>query len=254
MEAGAVEQVEVEADEAAHGDQAADAGGPGGAAVALASDVQVVRAYVDRHRALGAGQVEGQGPLFAGQVHLQHGLDFQDIHRAQELGDERRGRALVEILRRADLFHLALVEDHHLVRHFEGFLLVVGDEQARHVHFVVQPAQPGAQLVAHLRVKSAEGLVEQEHSRLRSQGTSECHPLPLAAGKLRRIAVGVNLKLHQLEQLIHSLPDSLAWAACAPRGRRRCSDGWSYDGTERSAGIRSPRRGPGCADGWRLHR
>ena len=49
-------------------------------------------------------------------------------------------------------------------------LLVMGDEDRRHVHLVVKPAKPGAQVLAHLRVESAERLVEQQYLRLDRQG------------------------------------------------------------------------------------
>ena len=75
----------------------------------------------------------------------------QHVHRAEELGDERRGRVLVELLRRPHLLDLPLVQHDDLVGDLERLLLVVGDEQAGDVDLVVEPAEPGAQLVAHLR-------------------------------------------------------------------------------------------------------
>ena len=81
-------------------------------------------------------------------------------------------------------------------------LLVVGDEHRGHVDLVVQPAQPGAQLLAHLRVERAERLVEQQHLRLDRERAGQRHALALATGELRRVAVGELLEVHELEQLV----------------------------------------------------
>src|SRR5436853_410988 len=59
--------------------------------------------------------------------------------------------------------------------------------------------QPGAELLAHARVEGAEGLIEQEHARLDRQRAGQRHPLALAAGELRRIALGETLELDELQ-------------------------------------------------------
>ena len=76
-----------------------------------------------------------------------------------------------------------------LVGDVHRLLLVVGDEERRHVDLVVQAAQPLAQLGADLGVERAERLVEQQHLRLDRQRARERHPLALAAGELRRVAL-----------------------------------------------------------------
>jgi hypothetical protein len=65
---------------------------------------------------------------------------------------------------------------------------------------VVQPAQPAAQLAAHLGVERAERLVEEQHLGLDRERAGERDALALAAGKLVRIAVGEPVELHQLQQ------------------------------------------------------
>ena len=67
---------------------------------------------------------------------------------------------------------------------------------------VVQPAEPGAQLLADLRVEAAERLVQEQHLGPRRQGPRQRHPLPLAAGELRGIARGISGELHQVQQLV----------------------------------------------------
>ena len=109
----------------------------------------------------------------------------------RKLGDERRLRLLVQLLRRPHLLDAAPVEHDHLVGNLERLLLVVRDEQAGHVNLVVQAAQPGSQLFAHLGVEGAERLVQQQDLGPRRQRPRQRHPLALAAGKLRRISRGV---------------------------------------------------------------
>ena len=59
-----------------------------------------------------------------------------------------------------------------------------------------------AQLLADLGVERAERLVEQQHLRLDRQRAGQRHPLALAAGELRRVAVRELLEVHELEQLV----------------------------------------------------
>ena len=82
------------------------------------------------------------------------------------------------------------------------------------VHLVVQAAQPDAQLLADARVERAERLVEQQHLRLDGERAGERHALPLAAGELRRVAVGEAVELHELEQLVDARLRSPPSAAC----------------------------------------
>ena len=138
-----------------------------------------------------------------------------EAHRvADEAQDELRGGSVVELGRRADLLEPAVVEDGDPVGDLHRLLLVVRDEHRRHVHLLVQAAQPVAQLGAHAGVERAERLVEQEDARLRGERARESHPLPLAARELRRIAVGEARELDELEQLVDALADLLLRAAC----------------------------------------
>ena len=104
----------------------------------------------------------------------------------RKLGDERRRRLLVQLLRRPHLLDPAPVEHDHLVGDLERLLLVVRDEQAGHVDLVVQPAEPGAQLVADLGVERTERLVEQQDLGPRRQRPRQRHPLALARRRAAR--------------------------------------------------------------------
>ncbi len=136
------------------------------------------------------------------------------VHRADEAHHELVRRVLVEVARAADLLDPAMVHDHDLVGDLHRLLLVVRDEDRRHVHLVVQPPQPRAQLLAHARVERAERLVEQQHLGLDRERARERHALPLAARELRRVAVGRAGDLHELEQLVDALADLRLAAAC----------------------------------------
>ena len=120
----------------------------------------------------------------------------------------------------ADLLDPAGVHHQHAVGQFEGLVLVVGDEDAGQVDFVVQPPQPLPQLLADLGVQGPEGLVQQQHLRLDGQRAGQRHALPLPAGKLVGIAVGVVLQLHQFQQPHDLVLDEVARGRCC-RGRTR---------------------------------
>jgi hypothetical protein len=100
------------------------------------------------------------------------------------------------------LLDTALVDHHHAVGHFQRFFLVVGHEDAGDMQLVVQAAQPAAQLLAHLGVQRAKGLVEQQHLGLHRQRAGQGNALALAARQLRGVAVGQPVELHQLEQVV----------------------------------------------------
>ena len=112
---------------------------------------------------------------------------------------------------------------HHddAIGHFQRLLLVVRDEHAGHMHFVVETPQPAAQLLPNPRVERAERLVQQQHARLDGERARKRDPLPLAAGELVRIAVGEPVELHQLEQRHHLLRGSPPSGGRCARGRTR---------------------------------
>ena len=110
-----------------------------------------------------------------------HEQRAQPVDGADEAHDELALRMLVELARRAGLLDLALVHDHDLLGDLHRLLLVVGDEDRRHVDLVVEAAQPRAELLADLRVERAERLVEEQHLRLDRERPGERHALALAA-------------------------------------------------------------------------
>ena len=85
---------------------------------------------------------------------------MEQVHVADKLVHERRGRRSVDFIRCTDLFDLAFVHDYYSVGYFQRFFLVVRNEDAGDMQFVVQTAQPAAQFLAHLSIECAEGLIQ----------------------------------------------------------------------------------------------
>ena len=100
-----------------------------------------------------------------------------------------------------------MVDDGDLVGDLHRLVLVVRDEDRRDVHDVVELAQPLAKLGADARVEGAEGLVEEQHLRLRCERAREPHPLPLSSGELCGVAVPEVLELDEVEELVDPLGD-----------------------------------------------
>jgi hypothetical protein len=118
-----------------------------------------------------------------------------------------------------------VVHQHHAVGHFQRLFLVVGDEDRGDVQLVVQAAQPAAQLLAHLGVERAEGLVEQQHARLHRQRAGQRDALALAAGELGRKRSASQSSCTSLSSSCHLGLDRASDAGCAAScaGRRpRC--------------------------------
>ena len=147
----------------------------------------------------------------------------EPVDRPDEAHDELVGRVLVEVARLADLLDPALVHEHDAVGDLHRLLLVVRDEDRRHVDLVVEAPQPGSQLLADAGVERAEGLVEQQHLRLDGERARERHALALAARELRRVAVGKALELHERRAARAPARGSRPSGACGSSARTRRS-------------------------------
>ena len=146
----------------------------------------------------------------------------EPVDRADEAHHELVGRLLVQLARRPDLLDLAVAHHDDLLGDVHRLLLVVGDEDRRHVHLVVEAPQPDAQILAHPGVERAERLVEQQHLGLDGERPRQRHALALAARELVRVAAGVALEVHELQQLVDARVDLVLRSACGSSGRRRC--------------------------------
>ena len=74
-----------------------------------------------------------------------------------------------------------MIHDHDAVRQLEGFLLIVGHEDAGQADLLVELTQPASELATDARIERAEGFVEQEDLRLHRQSTRESHAMALPA-------------------------------------------------------------------------
>ena len=137
---------------------------------------------------------EVQGVIAAGGV--------QQVAQADEGGDELVGRALVDVLRRADLLDHAAVHDGDAVGDGQGLLLVVGHVDRGDADLVLDALDDVAHLHAQLGVQVGKRLVHQQHVRLDDDGAGQGDALLLAAGELGRHAVGVLVDLHHAQDFV----------------------------------------------------
>jgi hypothetical protein len=100
---------------------------------------------------------------------------------SQKAHDKFGLRVMKDLLGSSHLLDAAFAHDHHPVRHLQRLFLIVRDENAGDVNFIVQPPQPGAQFLAHLRVQRPERFVEKQHlglDRERPANATRCRCPP----------------------------------------------------------------------------
>ena len=100
-----------------------------------------------------------------------------------------------------------MVHDDDLVGDFQGFFLVVRDQNAGDAQFVVDVAQPGTQFFAHFGIECAKGFVQQQQFGFDRKGAGEGDALALAARKLVRVGFGQVGKLYQFQQFFDLAAD-----------------------------------------------
>src|SRR6266404_3343476 len=114
---------------------------------------------------------------------------------------------MIDVFGRADLLDVSIVHHDDSVGELERLFLIVGDEDAGDFDLVVEAAEPAAKFLADLGVERAERLVEQQYFGFDRECASECDSLTLAAGKLRRIAVGKEVELHEFQEVVYAALD-----------------------------------------------
>ncbi len=87
-------------------------------------------------------------------------------------------------------------------------------------------AQPPPQLLAHLRIERAEGLVEEQNVGLDGHGAASADALALPARKLGRVAFLQPGELHEFQQVERlrrmSAAAAAVWRPHLQTGKRRC--------------------------------
>ncbi len=142
----------------------------------------------------------------------------EEVGIADEAGDERRGRAVVEHGRRVDLLDAAPAQDGDAIGQGERLLLVVGDEDDGRAEGAVELLQLDLQVDAQLAVERAERLVHQEDARPEDDRPRHGDALLLAAGELARMALLVSLQPDGAQRLPHPRPDLGRRHAPGPQG------------------------------------
>ena len=138
------------------------------------------------------------------------------------------------------------LQDRDPVAHLDRLVDVVGDEDDRLADLGLQAQELVLEAVAVDRVDRAERLVHQHQRRVGGERAGDADALALAAGELRRVALGHLLRQpDQVEQLVDAVGDPAACPSRAASGPWRCCQRSYGAGTGRSAGSRSRCRAAG---------
>jgi hypothetical protein len=124
----------------------------------------------------------------------------QHVVVADEAGDERVARRVVERLGRRDLLDAAAVEEGDAVRERARLGLVVGDEDHRHAELAMQAPDLELHLLAQLLVERRERLVHQHDARLEHERARERDALLLAARELLGLSFRELAQPHLVER------------------------------------------------------
>ena len=102
-----------------------------------------------------------------------------------------------------------MVHDGDLARDVHRLRLIVGDEDRRDVHFLVQAPEPVAELGG--RARRARRTARQEEAAGLRECTREGHSLALSPRQLRGIATGERFELDEPQELVDAFADLRPW-------------------------------------------
>ena len=134
-------------------------------------------------------------------VALQHPLHH--VHRANEIGHKARIGKFIQIRRRGKLHQPPPLHHGAAGRHCKRFILVMRHHHEGDANLVLQRCQLKAHRLAQLGVECRQGLIQQQHARPLGERPRKRHPLPLAAGKLVRLAIAQPVQLHECQHFLH---------------------------------------------------
>ena len=124
---------------------------------------------------------------------------FENVHDADETGDEFIGWLFVNLAGSADLFEAPPREDDDAIGDFEGFLLVVCGEDGGDVEFVVEGDEPFTKLLSDFCVDSSEGLVEEKDAGFWGEGAGDRDALSLTTGEWMRVTLFESCEAEQVQ-------------------------------------------------------
>ena len=140
---------------------------------------------------------------------------------AHEAGHELVCRLGQQLVGGGDLHQVPVAHDRDPVAHLDRLVDVVGDEDDRLAHLLVQAQEVVLQPFAGDRVDGAERLVHEHDRRVGGHRPGHADALLLAAGELRRVApqIALGIKADELEQLGGAVVDALLGPAEQARDR-----------------------------------
>ena len=177
--------------------------------VAVLGDPQVLGPHAHSDLRTRPGRHRFAEPL---EVHPAVGhRRLEEVHRrrADETGDERVDRVVVQLARGVDLLEYAVLEHRDTVAHRHGLDLVVGHVDHRGAQIPLQLGDLCTRRHTELGVEVRQRFVHEEDLRIAHDRPAHRHTLPLATGELLGLAVQVR---HQVEHLcggLHPLGDLL---------------------------------------------
>ncbi len=136
----------------------------------------------------GDAAVEGDADASAGRGCPRVSVASQKLVSPMKPATKARLRGLVEIVRRADLLQLAMVEHGDAIGHGQRFGLVMRDEHDRDADLALQMLRLDLHLLAQILVERRQRLVHQQHARPVDDGARDRDALLLAARQLRGLA------------------------------------------------------------------
>ncbi|CCZ18045.1 phenol 2-monooxygenase [Sutterella wadsworthensis CAG:135] len=127
------------------------------------------------------------------------------VHIAQKLNHKACLRMLPDFRGLISLLYAAVMHHDDAVGNLHGLFLIVRYKYAGKPELSVQTFDPLTQLLAHLSIQCAEGLVKEQHLRFHRQHAGKRHALLLTARELRRIVTSFIRELHHGQKLRNAL-------------------------------------------------
>ena len=148
------------------------------------------------------GRGVGRHGAVVGPHHPLQGQHVRLGHLAGEVADVLVGRCADHLVGRADLHDLAVAHDQDAVTELERLAEVVGDEDHRLAHLLVQADDLVLHVATDQRVERGERLVEHQDLGVGRERAGQTDPLLHAAGELVGVVVLVALEADQVDHLL----------------------------------------------------